>query len=485
MYGRVVASTTELRGFVREAVGDVYRYALALTVSTTRAEQLTTSAAVRLARHVDAVGAAPVSTARLNLVVRREVLDGLPRRHRRKAHGRTDAPAPAEAEGRSTSALSALASLSVDERIALVLRHYDGLLLPDVAAALGVSYPEAERILQSARTHLEGTIGHFDDGTGADPYGRLVRGVPGPPDSLADRVWVTVDAALVPDYAGDGAPVWGDDHGAWRVPDAVQGDDPLGWEGFDAVPVQEDHVPAAKEARRVGTTLVVGAGALLVVLAIAALTAPRNQEDQGAPVSTVVAGSTVTTAVPTTAVSTTVPAVGVASSAAIGRRNGPPPDPDVRIVPTGVPPHTADEVQLLNDPTVSRPDPVRQADVAVRSRYRDGTSSLVVRRVDPDGSSNVWLVTVQGEVRNELVDQPDALQGWTVDGGGVILALRIAGHPDLRVLAGLRTGGGGTWLRLPDGAQPLEARPDGSVLCLEDSAQGQELTTYQVMTTTS
>jgi hypothetical protein len=71
------------------------------------------------------------------------------------------------------------------------------LLLPDVAAALGVSYPEAERILQSARTHLEGTIGHFDDGTGADPYGRLVRGVPGPPDSLADRVWVTVDAALV------------------------------------------------------------------------------------------------------------------------------------------------------------------------------------------------------------------------------------------------------------------------------------------------
>ena len=209
MYGRVVASTTELRGFVREAVGDVYRYALALTVSTTRAEQLTTSAAVRLARHVDAVGAAPVSTARLNLVVRREVLDGLPRRHRRKAHGRTDAPAPAEAEGRSTSALGALASLSVDERIALVLRHYDGLLLPDVAAALGVSYPEAERILQSARTHLEGTIGHFDDGTGADPYGRLVRGVPGPPDSLADRVWVTVDAALVPDYAGDGAPSGG------------------------------------------------------------------------------------------------------------------------------------------------------------------------------------------------------------------------------------------------------------------------------------
>jgi DNA-directed RNA polymerase specialized sigma24 family protein len=480
VYGRVVASTTELRGFVREAVGDVYRYALALTVSTSRAEQLTTSAAVRLARHVDAVGAAPVSTARLNLVVRREVLDGLPRRHRRRGHHRTEAAGPTEADARGTSALGALASLSVDERVALVLRHYDGLLLPDVAAALGVTYPEAERILQSARTHLEGTIGHFDDGTGADPYGRLVRGVPGPPDSLADRVWVTVDAALVPDYAADGTSDWGDDHAAWRVPDAFRGDDPLGWEGFDAVPVQEEHVPAVKEARRVGMTLVVGAGALLVVLAIAALTAPRSQDDQGAPAqSTVGAEATVTSALPTT-----VPAGTTASTSAVPGRGGPPPEPDLGIVPNGVPPHTADEVQLLNDPTVSRPDPVRRADVAVSRRYRDGTSSLVVRRVDADGQSTVWLVKVQGQVRDDVAGQPGVLQAWTVDGGGVILSLQIAGHPDVRVVAGLRASGGGTWLRLPDAAQVLEARGDGSVLCLEDSSQGQELTTYQVMSTT-
>ena len=67
------------------------------------------------------------------------------------------------------------------------------------------------------------------------------------------------------------------------MPDAFRGDDPLGWEGFDAVPVQEEHVPAAREARRVGTTLVVGAGALLVVLAMAALDrAPRRQATAGA-----------------------------------------------------------------------------------------------------------------------------------------------------------------------------------------------------------
>ena len=61
-----------------------------------------------------------------------------------------------------------------------------------MAAALGVSYPEAETILNRARALLAGTIDQFDDGTGADRFGRLVRAVPGPPDSLADRVWVAV-----------------------------------------------------------------------------------------------------------------------------------------------------------------------------------------------------------------------------------------------------------------------------------------------------
>ena len=101
------------------------------------------------------------------------------------------------------------------------------------------------------------------------------------------------------------------------------------------------------------------------------------------------------TATVTTVAPTTVPAGG-APSTAISGRGGPPPDPDLQIVPTGVPPHTADQVDLLNDPTVSRPDPVRQADVAVRRRYKDGVSSLVVRRVDPDGIEPVWLVTGAG-----------------------------------------------------------------------------------------
>jgi DNA-directed RNA polymerase specialized sigma24 family protein len=473
VYGRVVASTTELRGFVREAVGDVYRYALALTVSTARAEQLTTSAAVRLARHVDAVGAAPVSTARLTLVVRREVLDSLPRRRRR----RTRSPVTSGDEViRGSGALAALASLDVDERVALVLRHYDGLLLPDVAAALGVPYPEAEKILNRARARLAGIIEQFDDGAGADPFGRLVRGVPGPPDSLADRVWVTVDKALVPDYANGEPQSWSDAWGGGRLPDAAEGDDPLGWEGFSAVPVDEAHVPPAREARRVGTTLLVGAGALAVVLAVAALTAPRDDAGGGAEAT----GATVdvVSSVPASPQTTLTPST---TSARVGRGALTPAEPDLRIDVGTVSPHVPDSVETLTDPTVSLPEPPDLANVSASVRSNQGASRVVVRRVNPDGSSDVWLIRVEGQVRAARGDTPELLQAWGIDGGGVVVSLRVAGDPDARVLAGLRAGGGGTWLRLPDGAEPLVARADGSVLCREPAENGQALTTYQVL----
>ena len=477
----MVTSTTELRGFVRETVGDVYRYALALTVSPLRAEQLTTSATLRLARHVDAVGAAPVSTARLTLVVRREVLDSLPRRRRRD--GRHRGAGPAGDAYRGSSALAALASLDADERVALVLRHYDGLLLPDLAAALGVSYPEAETVLNRARARLAGTIEQFDDGTGADRFGRLVRAVPGPPDSLADRVWVAVDTALVPDYADGGHETWSD---AW-----AGRDDPLGWEGFDAVPVEAPHAPPVREARRVGTTLLVGAGALGVVLAVAALTAPDGDSGKPSSDSTTAApatkpapaGTGVGSAFPGPAaslapVTTATPDPG---GTARGRSALPPAEPDLRIALAGVVPHAPDALEPLTGPSITQPEPTHDVDIATSVRTRDGVSRVVVRRVNVDGSSDVWLITVEGQVRKPSSEAPDQLRAWEVDDGGVVLSLRVIGHPDARVLAGLRAGGGGTWLRLPDGAEPLVARPDGSVLCMEPGQAGLGLTTYQVL----
>ncbi len=482
----MVTSTTELRGFVRETVGDVYRYALALTVSPPRAEQLTTSATLRLARHVDAVGAAPVSTARLTLVVRREVLDSLPRRHRRDGRRHGAAAAAADELYSGSSALAALATLDADERVALVLRHYDGLLLPDVAAALGVSYPAAETILNRARARLAGTIEQFDDGTGADRFGRLVRAVPGPPDALADRVWVAVDTALVPEYAdGGGRDTWSD---AW-----AGRDDPLGWEGFDAVPVEAPHAPPVREARRVGTTLLVGAGALGVVLAVASLTAPRGDSGTGASDSSAETPVTASAPPPAAASPTTVAAFPVVPVAAPGsdpavtdvtelaRSARPPAQPDLQIALEGVAPHAPDAVAPLTRSSLTPPAATHDVDIAVTVRTRDGASRIVIRRVNVDGSSDVWLITVDGHVREATSDAPDQLQAWEVDDGGVVVSLRVIGHPDALVLAGLRAGGGGTWLRLPDGAEPLVAQPDGSVLCVEPGPDGLGLTTYQVL----
>ena len=63
----------------------------------------------------------------------------------------------------------------------------------------------------------------------------------------------------------------------------------------------------------------------------------------------------------------------------------------------------------------------------------------------------------------------------------MIVTLRVAGDPDTLLAAGLRPGGGGTWLRLPDDAQPVFARPDGSLQCREPRDEGGfELTTYQI-----
>jgi DNA-directed RNA polymerase specialized sigma24 family protein len=461
VYGRVVASTTELRGFVREAVGDVYRYALALTVSTTRAEQLSAAAALRLARHVDAVGAAPVSTTRLNLVVRREVLDGLPRRRRRRRTGSGDELTP------GTSALAALTALDAEQRIALVLRHHDGLLLPDIAAALGLSYPEAEAVLRDARERLAPVIGAFDDGTGADPYARLVRSVPGPPDALADRVWVAVEAALVPDYA---------DEDAWGVPDSREGDDPLGWEGFNAVPVDEHHVPPVREARRVGTTLVIGAAALAALLAVAALTAPGGDDGSTEPAATeVVAPSTLAGAVAAEA----PPDSASPGTGPRARGQQAPAEPDLVIDPASVPPHQADRVDVMR---AIMGQPPKLADLALIVRVWGGSSRVVVRRVDPDGTSEVWLVRVSGEVRRNRGAERDMVQAWALEGGGVIVTLRVAGDPDTLLAAGLRPGGGGTWLRLPDDAEPVFARPDGSLQCREPRDEGGfELTTYQIL----
>ena len=160
--------------------GDVYRYALALTVSTDPGRAARpTPAAVRLARHVDAVGAAPVVDGPPHTwSCAGRCLDGAappsppPGHAARRRSGRDRVRSGARARS------AALASLSTSsKRVALVLRHYDGLLLPDVAAALGVDLSRRpSRSSQSRAGLARGPIEQLRRRcTGADPFGRLVR----------------------------------------------------------------------------------------------------------------------------------------------------------------------------------------------------------------------------------------------------------------------------------------------------------------------
>src|SRR5262249_12353584 len=108
---------------------------------------------------------------------------------------------------------------------------------------------------------------------------------------------------------------------------------------------------------------------------------------------------------------------------------------------------------------------------------------------DPAGGLTEWLVQGRGIGRGSTGKAPHLIQAWGIDHGDVLLALRVASHPDKVVLVGLRNGGGGTWLRGlggrgPGGGPPVgpvAARADGSVLCLGPGSRGLSLNTYDVL----
>jgi hypothetical protein len=227
----------------------------------------------------------------------------------------------------------------------------------------------------------------------------------------------------------------------------------------------------------------VGAGALAALLAVAALTAPGDDGGTETDVSNVVVASTLAeSVVPAVPPVVEAPLDSVTPVTGAGSRGlQPPAVPDLMVDPNAATPHSADLVQPLGESVLGEPPP-KLADVAVSVRVWANNSRVVVRRVDPDGTSEVWLISITGQVRRDNAAQPDMVQSWAVE-GGVIVTMRVAGDrlPDTPIVTGLRTGGGGTWLRLPDGAEPVFARPDGALLCTEAGDDGADLTTYQVL----
>lgn len=143
----------EFRAFYGAALPRVYGYLLHRCGAPATAEDLTqeTFLAVvvelRKQRHVEE----PLGW--VMGIARHKLLDHYRRQDRARSRGVsevTDAPAEQSGDG-SGRAITALASVPGDQRIALVLRHVDGLSVPEVAAALGRSVEAAESLLARGR----------------------------------------------------------------------------------------------------------------------------------------------------------------------------------------------------------------------------------------------------------------------------------------------------------------------------------------------
>jgi RNA polymerase sigma-70 factor (ECF subfamily) len=138
----------DFRSFYAEALPRVYGYLVRRCASPAIAEELTQEtflAAVvelRKGRRPDAPLAWVLGIARHKLVDEY-------RRTRRDAPVATEEAVLEESgDGRASAALSALPR---DQRIALVLRHVDGMSVPEVASALGRSVEAAESLLARGR----------------------------------------------------------------------------------------------------------------------------------------------------------------------------------------------------------------------------------------------------------------------------------------------------------------------------------------------
>lgn len=148
----------EFRRFYEATLPRVYGYLLRRSGSVSVAEDLAQetflSAVVELRKHraVDA----PV--AWIFGIARHKLLDHYRRLERQAQLPAEDFMAWAPAE-RDDRALSALAAVPPSQRIALVLRHADGLSVPEVAAALGRSVEAVESLLSRGRAGFRRAYG--------------------------------------------------------------------------------------------------------------------------------------------------------------------------------------------------------------------------------------------------------------------------------------------------------------------------------------
>jgi RNA polymerase sigma-70 factor (ECF subfamily) len=139
----------------RRTLGEVYSYLVSRVGDTSTAEDLTQEVYIAAARRFAAGD--PIDVAWLIAVSRHKLVDhwrARAREERKLALVQTvttgvdeDMPAIIDA----SRATSALAQLNPTYRAALVLRHVDGLSVPEVASQLGRTIEATEQVLARAR----------------------------------------------------------------------------------------------------------------------------------------------------------------------------------------------------------------------------------------------------------------------------------------------------------------------------------------------
>jgi RNA polymerase sigma-70 factor, ECF subfamily len=157
--GRLGLDADDFRRFYEVALPRVYGYLLRRCGSVSVAEDLTQETFLAAVGELRKGRVADDPIAWVFGIARHKLLDHYRREARRPATGseRTGLE-PAAADG-DERALAALEAVPPAQRIALVLRHADGLSVPEVATALGRSVEAVESLLARGRAGFRRAYG--------------------------------------------------------------------------------------------------------------------------------------------------------------------------------------------------------------------------------------------------------------------------------------------------------------------------------------
>ncbi|MEO7397137.1 MAG: sigma-70 family RNA polymerase sigma factor [Ilumatobacteraceae bacterium] len=149
------SASAQFRDLYEQAFQEVYSYVASRMSDRGAAEDVTQEVFVVGARHVARGG--DVNVAWLKTVARNRLVDhwrARARQDRKLALAYSVAPPPVvdgNAPGDAERVAQVLADLNPTYRAALVLRHLDGLSVPEVAGLLGRSVEATEQVLSRAR----------------------------------------------------------------------------------------------------------------------------------------------------------------------------------------------------------------------------------------------------------------------------------------------------------------------------------------------